>query len=1335
MSSTPPSDGSDPGTWVDPRPTLEPGGPTETMAGDPTEGTPTVGDPGLFDDGPLSPDASAAPMDPEERYERLGLIGKGGMGEVWRVRDRLLGRRMAMKLVRADRSSRGLRSRFVEEAQVTAQLQHPGIVPVHDLGRLGDGRVFYTMREVRGRSLREVLAELHEASTPGSWGQMPGGWSFLRVMDAFRQVCATVAYAHARGVIHRDLKPDNILLGAFGQVLVLDWGLVKVLGAPAEPVTDELPELTEPAVRSLRSTDGSSATRVGQVAGTVGYMSPEQARGEVDRLSPASDVYALGAILAKVLVGCPQPGPGEALPWPPRAPARLRELCEGALALEPGDRPQTAQPLAAAVGAWLEGAREVEQGRARAQAAEEAVAALPGPRQDLARSVLLRLVTPDGERAWVPAEELAEAGLDDLVDGVVLAREGERVGLADAALLAHWPRLRGWLEAEGLRHRVRHTLAEAARDWAAAGRPERLLWRSGERAGELAAFSGPGTFLTLAEGDFLRRSEAALGRRRRERRLLALAGVLLLGMVAAVTTRLWLVAEDRGDALALQTRAAEARLLVAESNRRAGALEVDAAVALLRAALDHGADSAAAELAQTLDRHVASRGPSWILGRGGAPVLRVRPSWDGQRLLTGSEDGVLRIWELETGRLLHELAHGGLVKRVAWSPDDAVVLGLGHPDGGLRAWDSESGELLWVRPGDNEWSSALAISPDGLLVAIGSRDGPVPLYEVATGALVRTLEGHEDYVFDVDFSPDGRRLLTASTDYSARTWDVATGAGLRVMAHEAQLLRARFALDGARVVSSGVHSLQGWLWEAEGDAPVAELDGASLRITEVRASPDGRLLLLGSEDRQTRLYDARSGALRHTLRGHAAPVNAAAFHPELPVVATGDSSGRIVIWDTLSGQALEELQAHDSFIHDLVFSADGELLLSASVEGRVRAWRPLTPAAKTYRGCGQGSVLDWHLSPDEDALLTVSHEGRVCLTGLTGDAAAWELPLPPYANGGAWSPEGDRVLVFTAHHPEDLAEIWDVAARERVSVLEGGLRNTWPGGFSADGSRVHAVDQTKRALASWDTATGRRLGSVPLPDKSMAAFVGGDIAVVNLQDQRTQVWDMARRVLVLEREGTGVNPFFRLPSRRGGWVALADTSGDVLVHHLDAGSEERLLVGDGQPIAHLSLAPTETRLAVARATGEVGIYDPRSGERVLELLSRGAATRTSFSADARRLAVTDERVGVEVWDLARARTLLGLAEPESGGVARGAMLLAERLLTLSDDGTVRTWPLPPSPPGDEAGARSNLRVCRDSFAVVPVLPFPEAHSVWAPPALCPGGGGGAPAAGDGVPSG
>ncbi|HMG55542.1 MAG TPA: serine/threonine-protein kinase, partial [Kofleriaceae bacterium] len=222
------------------------------------------------------------------RYDDLCRIGGGAFGEVRRVRDTLFDRVVAMKLLRASHADReSVRRRFLVEAQITAQLQHPGIVAVYDRGELPDGRLWFTMKEVRGRTLGDVIDELHAHKEPDGFRPVASGWTFRRLIDAFARIAQAIAYAHSRGVVHRDLKPDNLMVGEFGEVLVMDWGLARRLGTEAG-------ELDQAG-----GSGGSSPalTHHGDVLGTPAYMSPEQARGDTARHGPSTDVYALGAVL------------------------------------------------------------------------------------------------------------------------------------------------------------------------------------------------------------------------------------------------------------------------------------------------------------------------------------------------------------------------------------------------------------------------------------------------------------------------------------------------------------------------------------------------------------------------------------------------------------------------------------------------------------------------------------------------------------------------------------------------------------------------------------------------------------------------------------------------------------------------------------------------------------------------------------------------------------------------------------------------------------------------------------------------------------------------------
>jgi serine/threonine-protein kinase len=318
------------------------------------------------------------------RYQLGEEIGRGGMGTVLRARDPQLGRDLAVKVLRGDSHTdpESLR-RFVEEAQVCGQLQHPSIVPVHDLGRLEDGRPFFAMKLVKGRTLAD---HLQERASPAD--DLP------RYLAIFEAVCQAVAYAHSKGVIHRDLKPANVMVGAFGEVQVMDWGLAKVL-RPQGGVTAPAAVTAASIVRTVRSAAGDETSH-GQAMGTPAYMAPEQARGEVERLDERCDVFGLGAILCHVLTGQPPftgGSPNEVHARAMRADlggafarldgcgadAELVALAKACLAAEPEARPRDGGAVAVAVTAYRQAVQErlrrAELEKAAAEARAEAAKA------------------------------------------------------------------------------------------------------------------------------------------------------------------------------------------------------------------------------------------------------------------------------------------------------------------------------------------------------------------------------------------------------------------------------------------------------------------------------------------------------------------------------------------------------------------------------------------------------------------------------------------------------------------------------------------------------------------------------------------------------------------------------------------------------------------------------------------------------------------------------------------------------------------------------------------------------------------------------------------------
>ena len=322
-----------------------------------------------------APQAPRAPLD--ARYEVEGEVARGAMGAILRVWDRDLRRRLAMKVALESASAApgatardaGRLARFLEEAQVTGQLDHPGIVPVHELGLDERGRVYFTMKLVQGRDLRAIF-ELVAAGQEG--------WSETRALGAVLKACEAVAFAHAKGVIHRDLKPANVMVGELGEVYVMDWGLARVLARGEE----DRANLPGPGAAGPGGGEGghpsgsdrAHVTREGDVVGTPAYMPPEQARGEIDRLGPRSDVYSIGAMLYHLLARRPPYAAreGDQAAWdvlaqvregPPPALALLRRdlpqelvsICEKAMARDPERRYADMRELALDLRAFLEG--------------------------------------------------------------------------------------------------------------------------------------------------------------------------------------------------------------------------------------------------------------------------------------------------------------------------------------------------------------------------------------------------------------------------------------------------------------------------------------------------------------------------------------------------------------------------------------------------------------------------------------------------------------------------------------------------------------------------------------------------------------------------------------------------------------------------------------------------------------------------------------------------------------------------------------------------------------------------------------------------------------------
>jgi serine/threonine protein kinase len=377
------------------------------------------------------PDATAAPPESPPGFALLEEVGRGGMGVVYRARDEALCRDVAIKFL-SDRypvdSPAALR--FIHEARITGQLQHPGIPAVHQVGTLPDGRPFLALKLIKGSTLADILKQRTDPEA-----------ELGRLLAVFEAICQAVGYAHAHRVIHRDLKPSNIMVGAFGEVQVMDWGLAKVLGEEPSAAAGPLgTEETQAWTQVSPTPESASSTQAGSLVGTPAFIPPEQALGEIDKVSERADVFGLGALLAMILTGKP-PYVGQSFEAVRVQSVRgklngcfarldacgaepeLIALCKQCLAFEPGERPEDAGAVAEAVAELRAAAEERARTAERDQAAAAARAAERRKRRQvwLGAAAALALAAIGGLTAVLTVQARARRDLE--AKNAELARE------------------------------------------------------------------------------------------------------------------------------------------------------------------------------------------------------------------------------------------------------------------------------------------------------------------------------------------------------------------------------------------------------------------------------------------------------------------------------------------------------------------------------------------------------------------------------------------------------------------------------------------------------------------------------------------------------------------------------------------------------------------------------------------------------------------------------------------------------------------------------------------------------------------------------------------------